>query len=112
MVLNAHAPTEDRTDDFKDRFYDVQCVFDKFTIYHMKILLGDFNAKVGTKDTFKPTSGNESRHEIRNANGVTVVSFPTFKNLSKVHCSHIIPFINLLGHLRMKRLTIKFNIFS
>jgi hypothetical protein len=29
----------------------------------MKILLGDFNAKVGREDTFKPTTGNESLHE-------------------------------------------------
>jgi hypothetical protein len=28
----------------------------------MKILL-DFNAKVGRKDIFKPTTGNESLHE-------------------------------------------------
>jgi hypothetical protein len=26
----------------------------------MKILLGDFNAKVGKEDIFKPTIGNES----------------------------------------------------
>jgi hypothetical protein len=30
----------------------------------MKILLGDFNAKVGREDIFKLTIGNESLHEI------------------------------------------------
>jgi hypothetical protein len=39
-------------------------VFDKFLKYHMKILLGDFNAKVGKEDIFKPTIGNESLHKI------------------------------------------------
>jgi hypothetical protein len=39
--------------------------------YHMKILLGDFNAKVGREDIFKPTIGNESLHEISNDNGVS-----------------------------------------
>jgi hypothetical protein len=36
----------------------------------MKILLGDFNAKVGWEDIFKPTILNESLQEIRNDNGV------------------------------------------
>jgi hypothetical protein len=35
IVLNVHAPTEDT--------------------YHIQILLGDFNAKVGREDTSKPT---------------------------------------------------------
>jgi hypothetical protein len=32
----------------------------------MKILLGDFNAKVGKEDIFKPTIGNESLHATSN----------------------------------------------
>jgi exonuclease III len=61
FVLNVHAPTEDKTDDGKDSFYrELGRVFDKFPKYHMKILLGDFNAKVGREDIFKPTIGNES----------------------------------------------------
>jgi hypothetical protein len=34
----------------------------------MKFLLGDFKAKVGREDIFKPTAGNESLHEISNDN--------------------------------------------
>jgi hypothetical protein len=48
IVLNVHAPTEDKTDEVKDSFYDkLEHVFDKFPKYHMKILLVDFSAKVG-----------------------------------------------------------------
>jgi hypothetical protein len=47
----------------------------------MKILLGDFNAKVGREDIFKPTTGNESLHEITNVTGVRVVNYATSKNL-------------------------------
>jgi hypothetical protein len=36
----------------------------------MKILLGDFSAKVGREDVFKPTIGNESLHETSNDNGI------------------------------------------
>jgi hypothetical protein len=48
----------------------------------MNILLGDFNAKVGREDIFKPTIGNESLYEISNDNGVRVVNFATSKNLN------------------------------
>jgi hypothetical protein len=47
----------------------------------MKILLGDFSAKVGREDVFKLVSGNRSLHEINNDNGVRVVNFATSKNL-------------------------------
>jgi hypothetical protein len=47
----------------------------------MKILLGNFNAKVGREDIFKPTVVNEGLHEISNDNGVRVVNFATPQNL-------------------------------
>jgi hypothetical protein len=56
-------------------------VFDKFPKYHMKIMLGDLNAKLGKEDIFKPTIGNESFHEVSNDNGDRVVKFATTKNL-------------------------------
>jgi hypothetical protein len=43
IVLNVHAPTEDKIDDMKDSFYErLECVFHEFPKYHMKILLGCF----------------------------------------------------------------------
>jgi hypothetical protein len=48
----------------------------------MKILLADFNVKLGREDIFKLTIGNESLHEISNDNGVRVVNFATSKNLT------------------------------
>jgi endonuclease/exonuclease/phosphatase family metal-dependent hydrolase len=47
----------------------------------MKILLGDFNAKVGRENIFKPIIGNESLHQDSNDNGVRIVNFATSKNL-------------------------------
>jgi hypothetical protein len=84
IVLNIHAPTEDKTNDVKDSFYEeLERVFDKFPKYkyHMKIMLGDFNAKVGREDIFKLTIGNESLHEISSDNGVRLVKFATSKIL-------------------------------
>jgi exonuclease III len=83
IVLNVHAPTEDKIDDVKDSFYnELERIFDKFTKYHMKMLLGDFNAKVGREDIFKPTIGNDSLHEISNDNEDRAVNFATSKNMT------------------------------
>jgi hypothetical protein len=66
----------------KDSFYDeLERIFHKFPKYDTKILLGYFNAKVGRKDIFKPTTGNEGLHEISNDNGVQLLNFTTYKNL-------------------------------
>jgi hypothetical protein len=46
----------------------------------MKILLGDFNAKVRREDSFKPAVGNERLHEISNDNGDRVVNLVISKN--------------------------------
>jgi hypothetical protein len=55
------SPTDDKIDDVKNSTYEeLECMFDKFLIYHTKILLGEFNSKEGRKDIFKPTIGNES----------------------------------------------------
>jgi hypothetical protein len=41
-----YAPTEDKIDDMKGSIYEqLERVFDKFSKYNMKILLGDLNAK-------------------------------------------------------------------
>jgi hypothetical protein len=113
IVLNVHAPTEDKIDGIKDRFYDeLGQVFDQFPKHPIKIMLGDFNVKVCREDIFKPTIGNQSLHQISNDNGVRVLNCATFKfSLSKVRCSHIVTFMNSLGHLLMERHTTKLTIF-
>jgi hypothetical protein len=83
IVLNVHAPTEDKTDDVKDSFYEeLERVFFKFPEHRMKILLARFNFKVGKEDIFKPTIGNKSLHEISNDIGVGVVNFAASINLT------------------------------
>ena len=78
ILVNVHAPSEES----KDSFYEeLEQVFYQFPNYHMKILLGDFNAKVGREIIFKPTIGQESLHQDSNDNGVRLVNFATSKNL-------------------------------
>jgi len=59
----------------------------------MKILLGDFNAKVGREIIFKPTIGQESLHQDSNDKGVRLVKFATSKNL--VVKSTMFPYRNI-----------------
>jgi hypothetical protein len=67
-----------RSDDIKDGFYEeLEKVFDNFTNYHMKTLLGEFNSKAGKENIFKPTIGNESLHQDINDTGVRIVKFAT-----------------------------------
>jgi hypothetical protein len=66
-----HAPSEAKSDDSKNSFYEeLEQVIHHFPKYHMKILLGDFNAKLGRENIFKLTNGNESLHKDSNDNGV------------------------------------------
>jgi endonuclease/exonuclease/phosphatase family metal-dependent hydrolase len=76
------SPSEYKDDVRKESFYEeLEEVFDQDPRYHMKILKGDFNAKGGREDIFKPIIGNESLHEVSNDNGVRVVNFAISKNL-------------------------------
>ena len=60
----------------KDSFNEeLEQGFDHFPQYHMKILLSDFNAKVGREDTFKPKIGSGSLHRNSIDNGVRIVNF-------------------------------------
>ena len=78
IVLNAHAPSEEKSDDSKDDFNEeLQRVFDHFRKCHIKILLGNFNAKLAREDVFKPTIVNDNLHQDSNDNGVRIVNFAT-----------------------------------
>jgi hypothetical protein len=58
IVLNVHAPCEDKRHDVKDSSYEILWhVFDQFPRNDMKILLGDFNVKVGRKKSSNRQSG-------------------------------------------------------
>jgi hypothetical protein len=113
IVLNIRAPTKDKANDVKGSFYkELEHMFNKFHKYYVKMLLGDFNAKVDSEDSFKPTIGSESLHDISNDNGVRVVNFSTSKDLRvKSTTFHTTVSINILGHLLIGKPTIRLTIF-
>jgi hypothetical protein len=98
----------------KDSFYEeLERVFDKFSEYHMKILLGDFSAIISREDIFKPTIGTECLHEISDDNGVRLVNFATSKPQSQKYDVPTLqhPTIQQLGRFRMGKPTIILAIF-
>jgi len=78
-----HTTSEEKSDDSRDSFYEEleHGFFYHFPKYHTKIVFGDFNAKVGRENFFKPTIGNEGLHEDINDSGVRIVKFATSKTL-------------------------------
>lgn len=59
-----HAPTEEKSGNEKQSFdEELEQVFEQFLMHHMKIVLGDFNAKLGREYIFTLTTGNEILHE-------------------------------------------------
>lgn len=52
--------------------------------FDTKIVLGDFNAKVGQEKIYKPTIGNFSKHIESNENGRLLIDFAIEKDLKIV----------------------------
>jgi len=78
IALNVRALSEKKNYDWKGSFHEeLEQVFYHFLQYHMKILLEDFNAKMGRENIFKPTIGDKSLHQDINGNGVSIVNFTT-----------------------------------
>ena len=73
-----HAPSEEKSDDSKDSFYEEsEHIFYHFPKHHIKILLGKFDAKLGIENIFRLTTGNKSLHGDSVDNGAGVVDFAT-----------------------------------
>jgi hypothetical protein len=78
IIVHLQARSEKKSDDSKECFCEeLEQVFNHFCKYHMKILLGDFNANVWRENIFKPTIENESQCQDSNDNGVRIVYFVT-----------------------------------
>lgn len=70
--LNGHAPTEEKTPEEKDEFYEnLEQILNEIPRNRIRIVLGDFNAKLGKENIFRTTIGNHSMHDLTSENGLT-----------------------------------------
>ena len=71
-----YAATEEKDDAVKDAFYaNLEDLFDKYPAHDIKIVLGDFNAKVGQEGIFGPTVGQFSLYSTTSPNEVGSTMF-------------------------------------
>jgi len=57
LFLNVPTPSEEKSDDSKDSFYEeLEQVFNHYRMYFMKILLGDYNVRLGGRGYFQTDS--------------------------------------------------------
>ena len=81
-LICAHAPTEDKNADVKDAYYArLEATYDHCPTHDVKILLGDFNAKIGQECIFHSTIGQCSLHESMTSNGHRLIDFVAARNM-------------------------------
>ena len=93
-LICAHAPTEDNDDTTKDALYDkLEFLYNRCPRSDIKILVGDFNAKVGREGVFGPTVGKHILYEKTSDIGFRLVSFAAAQNMvisiTRVHHRNI-----------------------
>ncbi|XP_050535089.1 uncharacterized protein LOC126902107 [Daktulosphaira vitifoliae] len=84
-LVNGYAPTEEKGNQIKEKFYS-----ELETIYECipKIIMGDFNAKIGKKRVFEPTIGQESLYQVSNDNRI--------RHLQDLRiCGSVVPFSHI-----------------
>ena len=76
-VIQAYAPTENSDDEDKDEFYGkLQDVIDSIPSYDIKLLIGDFNAQIGSeRKGLEQTIGPHGTSPVHNDNGERFISF-------------------------------------
>ncbi|XP_043949724.1 craniofacial development protein 2-like [Drosophila biarmipes] len=66
----------------KDAFYArLEDTYDRCPVHDGKLILGDFNAKVGRERIFDPTVGLFSLHETTSNNGLRLIDFSAARNM-------------------------------
>ncbi|EFN80577.1 Craniofacial development protein 2, partial [Harpegnathos saltator] len=75
IIFSALAPTEEKTEEEKFEFYDkLEKECNKVPKYHMIVILGDFNAKIGKEQETSIVAGKHSLHDETSDNGKMLIN--------------------------------------
>jgi len=82
ILISGYAPTDDKKQDEKETFYeDLNTIFQSTPKSQLKIIRGNFNAKIGKEEIYRPSIRNESLHTLYNQNGNRLIKFAISKRL-------------------------------
>lgn len=74
--VNVHAPTEDKSQDEKEAFYEqLESALNLIPSNRIQIVLGDLNTKVGKEKMFRQVTEGHSLHDETNDNGTKLIDF-------------------------------------
>jgi hypothetical protein len=82
-TICVHAPVEEKDEVWKDVFYEVlERIPMKAPRHDIKIVMEDFNTKVGKEPGLTPNIGKYSLHEETNNNGWKMTNFAIARNMA------------------------------
>jgi len=80
--MNGHAPTEEKTQEEKDEFYDnLKHTLNEIPRSRIRIVLGDFKAKLGKENIFWSTVSIHSIYDLTSENGLRLIDFASSRGL-------------------------------
>jgi exonuclease III len=82
-VTAAYAPTNDKDDQGKERFYEnLEEVCNRMPRYDMVMIMGDFNAQISNKEYMQPVADPHTIHDFSNENGNMLIQFAVRNRLT------------------------------
>ena len=82
-IICVHAKMEEKDEMQKDDFHeDLERIYMKVPKHDTKVMMGDFNAKVGKESGLAPNVGKYSLHEETNNDGWRMIDFAITKNMA------------------------------
>lgn len=80
-IVNVHMPTEEKDLEIKsDSYEELGTIIEKIPKYDIKLIVGDFNAKVGKEEVYRNVTGGKSKHNESNGNGGLLAGFAIEKD--------------------------------